>query len=247
LFGAPTTINPVPGAGSISVGDFNGDGIPDLLTVNVTDSATVVADNISVLFGNGDGTFQRPVTSPRPPAVLGPAVVADFNGDGILDVAAVSPFTNSVSVFLGNGNGTFQGPQSFAVDQGPRGLATGDFNGDGFPDLATANFGATRDVSVLINAADWSTPVGSAVLPLSAYEHRAENGSSTPSGSPASALPPWVSAATDGVLAASTAEAGGLGPTRLGRGVREDRDPGGTDLFVRPEGLPWDRSAWPFG
>jgi hypothetical protein len=163
LFGAPTVINPVPGAGSIMVGDFNGDGLPDLLTV---DSTVDNHDGISVLFGNGDGSFQKPVTSPRPQGGLGSAVVADINGDGILDVAAVSTSTNSVSVFLGNGNGTFPAPHTVAVNKDPRGLAMGDFNGDGFPDLVTANFNS-EDVSVLINAADWSTvPSGIPLPPL---------------------------------------------------------------------------------
>jgi hypothetical protein len=164
FFGSPTVVNPVPGAGSIAVGDFNGDGIPDLLTVNALDNSS----SLSVLPGNGDGTFRPPITTTSAQGALGPAVVADFNGDGILDVAAVSPSANSVSVFLGNGDGTFQAPLSFAVDNNPRGLAVGDFNGDGFPDLATANFGASsRDVSVLINAADWSAPRGGFSLPPS--------------------------------------------------------------------------------
>src|SRR5262249_26966138 len=151
----PTVINPVPGAGSVAVGDFNGDGIPDLLTVNST------VDNhgsISVLFGNGDGTFQRPIFTPSPQGALGSAVVADFNGDGNLDVAAVNPTGNAISLFLGNGDGTFQAPLSFAVGNNPRGLAVGDVNSDGFPDLMTANFHVPGDVSVLINAADWSSP-----------------------------------------------------------------------------------------
>jgi hypothetical protein len=163
FFGAPTVINPVPGAGSILVGDFNGDGIPDLLTVNSTADNH---DSISVMFGNGDGTFQKPIFTPRPQGGLGAAVAADFNGDGILDVAAVRTSTNAVQVFLGNGDGTFQAPQSFAVDNNPFGLAVGDFNGDGFPDLATANFAnSSHDVSVLINAADWSGPSGPGASP----------------------------------------------------------------------------------
>jgi hypothetical protein len=161
FFGVPTVINPVPGAGSIALGDFNGDGRLDLLTVN---STVDNGDGISVLFGNGDGTFQRPLTTPRPQDGLQSGVVADFNGDGILDVAAVSMSTNSVQVFLGNGDGTFQAPIGYAVDLGPRGLAVGDFNADGFPDLATANFGSNDDVSVLINAADWAGPSAAAQI-----------------------------------------------------------------------------------
>jgi hypothetical protein len=157
FFGAPTVINPVPGAGSIATGDFTGSGHLDLLTVNSTFGNHV---SISVLPGHGDGTFGPPITTPAPQGPLGPAVVADFNGNGILDVAAVNPVTNSVSVFLGNGDGTFQAPLEFAVGANPHGLAVGDFNGDGFPDLVTANFGASRSLSVLLNDASWGAAPG---------------------------------------------------------------------------------------
>ncbi len=158
-FSAARVIHVVPGAGSIVAGDFNGDGILDLLTINTTIDHR---DSISVLFGNGDGTFQQPVTTPRPQGPLGPAVVADFNGDGILDVAALNQSANAVGVFLSNGDGTFQEPLNFAVDAAPRALAVGDFNGDGFPDLVTANFVPSRDVSVLLNDTIWETGPGGA-------------------------------------------------------------------------------------
>jgi hypothetical protein len=192
LFGAPTVINPVPGAARIAVGDFNGDGIPDLLTVN---STVDNHDSLSVLFGNGDGTFRRPVNSPRPQGGLRSAVVADFNGDGILDVAAVNPSGNAVSVFPGNGDGTFRAPLNFAVDLGPHGLAVGDFNGDGFPDLATANLSASRDVSVLINAADGGTgPAGGGLAGLG-FAARAEAGR-PPAVAPAPSVSPSRGAET---------------------------------------------------
>jgi hypothetical protein len=60
-----------------------------------------------------------------------------------------------VSVFLGNGDGTFQAPLEVGVGTNPLGLAAGDFNGDGFPDLVTANFGASHSLSVLLNDANW--------------------------------------------------------------------------------------------
>jgi hypothetical protein len=226
------------------IGDFNGDGVSDLLTVN---TAFDGEGSLSVLFGNGDGTFQRPIHTPRPPGFLGTAVAADFNGDGILDVAVASPSTDSVRVFLGNGDGTFQDPQSFAVDHGPRGLGVGDFNADGFPDLVTANFIGGRDVSVLINAADWSSPVGSPVPRPSVDPSANETGSSTPTQSLPSPLPSWASPATDGALAAPTNEAAGLSSFRLERGVREDGQAGWTDLFLLPEDLPWDSPGWPLG
>jgi hypothetical protein len=240
LFGAPTIIDPVPGAGSIQAGDFNGDGHLDLLTVNSTNS-------LSVLFGNGDGTFQQPVTSPRPQGGLGAAVMADFNRDGILDVAAVSFSTNTVQVFLGNGNGTFSTPLSFPVDTNPFGLAVGDFNRDGFPDLATANFHISGDVSVLINAADWSSPARFAVIRASADASSDEIGSSTQFRSLPSPFPPWASGATNGVLAASTSEAAGLSSFRLERGVGEDGHTDGTALVFSPEDLPWTPLGWPLG
>jgi hypothetical protein len=159
FFGHPSSINSVGAASSIGIGDVNGDGNLDLLTVN---SSFDHHSSISVLLGNGDGTFQRPVFTPAPQGPLGAAVLADFNGDGILDVAAVNPVTNTVSVFLGNGDGTFQAPLNFTVDASPRALAVGDFNRDGFPDLVTANFAPSRDISVLLNDAVWNAGSGGA-------------------------------------------------------------------------------------
>jgi hypothetical protein len=235
LFGAPTVINPVPGARSILVGDFNGDGRPDLLTVNSTADNH---DSISVLLGNGDGTFQRPVITPRPQGGLGPAVAEDFNGDGVLDIAAVSPPTNSVKVFLGNGDGTFQAPLSFAVGNGPSGLAVGDFNGDGFPDLATANFGPSRDVSVLINAADWSAPGGAtpAVRPSATPDSPSSTPAWTTETAPrrAAGRPPSEAAANQ-FFAALIGER-----TSLARGDRLARPAldGGLGDGLQPDGAP---------
>src|SRR6266699_270096 len=126
------------GPSGVAVGDFNGDGKLDLAVSNYGDNS------LSVLLGNGDGTFQAPHTTP---VGTNPAQVAvgDFNGDGKLDVAVSSVGSNTVSVLLGNGDGTFLPPLITPVGANPWYFAVGDFNGDGKLDLAVADYGCPLD------------------------------------------------------------------------------------------------------
>jgi len=115
---------------SVAVGDFNGDGKPDLVTANDRDN------NLSVLLGQGKGTFRLVARYPvgkNPNSVA----VGDFNGDGKLDLVTANYLGNSVSILLGNGDGTFQAAVNYAGGNGP--VAVGDFNGDGKLDLVTTN------------------------------------------------------------------------------------------------------------
>ena len=75
--------------------------------------------------------------------------VADFNEDGVLDVAAANADTDNVTSRLGVGDGTFGAARTFAVGDAPSSLAVGDFNKDGFADLAVANGGTSDNVSIL--------------------------------------------------------------------------------------------------
>src|ERR1039457_5744228 len=112
---------------SIAVGDFNGDGKLDLVVTNNLSSGGTV----SVLLGNGDGTFQAPRTYGVGASPYG-AAVGDFNGDGKLDLAVTNyGSSGSVSVLLGNGDGTFLPALNSAAGTDLLSVAAGDFSGDG--------------------------------------------------------------------------------------------------------------------
>jgi hypothetical protein len=141
---------------SVAVGDFNGDGKLDLAVV--TNPAS--PNQISILLGYGDGTFQAPVTYAAGSVPVSVAV-GDFNGDGKLDlaVANISPGNTGpsmVSVLLGNGDGTFQPAVEYGAgsDTDSSSVALGDFNGDGKLDLAVAYSGSTNRVSILLGNGD---------------------------------------------------------------------------------------------
>jgi hypothetical protein len=134
---ATSTTNTGPLA--IVTGDFNHDGKLDVITGNES------GNGISVLFGNGDGTFQAPVNySGVPGQSVWALATGDFNRDGILDLAVVSDnnaATGYVYIMFGNADGTFQTPApELAVGAAPEGVAASDFNGDGNLDLAAAFF-----------------------------------------------------------------------------------------------------------
>jgi hypothetical protein len=99
-FTAAPTYPAGSGPYAVAVGDFNGDGAPDLVVTNPSSRA------VNVLLGRGDGSFQAPVSYAI--GYYGTSVaVGDFNGDGILDLVVANRLSNTVSVLLGRGDGTF--------------------------------------------------------------------------------------------------------------------------------------------
>jgi hypothetical protein len=125
--------------------DFNGDGKLDLAVAN--------GITVSILLGNGDGTFQPQVVYQVGVTPVG-IVAADFNGDGKLDLAVANYWNNTLSILLGNGDGTFTGTAANpATGKGPSGIAVGDFNGDGKLDLAVTNY-SDNTVSILLGNGD---------------------------------------------------------------------------------------------
>ncbi len=149
-FGAATNLNTSPPSDlqtwSVAVGDFNNDGNSDLVTANNETS------DVSLLLGNGDGTFGAATYFD---VGLNPYTVAvgDFNADGNSDLATANINSNNVSILPGNGNGTFGAATNLSVGSTPYFVVVGDFNNDGKSDLATANLGDSS-VSILLQNAN---------------------------------------------------------------------------------------------
>ncbi|MBZ5611550.1 MAG: FG-GAP-like repeat-containing protein [Acidobacteriia bacterium] len=132
------------GPQTATVGDFNGDGVPDLAV------ASNGSSTVSVLLGTGNGTFKTAVNYPAGQGATGVAS-GDFNGDGKPDLVVANVAVGTISVLLGNGDGTFQAKKDTQILFGALGVAVGDFNKDGKADVAVVSI---IGISVLIGKGD---------------------------------------------------------------------------------------------
>ncbi len=142
----PATSTLGAGPASVAILDANDDGIPDLALVNE------LASTLSVFLGDGTGSFAATSASPIETGGNPSSIVsADFNGDGLADIAFTNMFDGTVSIMLGDGTGAFSdnGGSPYTVTAGPSSLVVGDFNGDGRPDLAVLDATANQLTTLL--------------------------------------------------------------------------------------------------
>ena len=157
--GSPISSGIGNGPVAIAAGDLNNDGKPDLAVVNQTDNT------VSVLLNNGDATFTASASSPlQTGAGTSPTgvAIADFNQDGLADIAVTNGGANTFSVFVGVSGGLFT--LAFQPPAGPTGstptaIVAGNFQTGGFPDVAITNdvSGAAGDVTVVLSPASLFT------------------------------------------------------------------------------------------
>jgi hypothetical protein len=143
----PTGVFPV----SLTAADLNGDGKLDLAVTTICNGCAG-SPAVSILLGNGDGTFQTHTDYIVGNSPIG-IIAADFNGDGKIDLAVANTNDNTVSILIGRGDGSFLPQTAIAVDAAPLWLTSGDFNNDGKIDLITANLGGGT-FSILLSNGD---------------------------------------------------------------------------------------------
>src|SRR5262249_6112593 len=135
------------GATALTTGDFNADGRPD-----VAASASPGSNGqVTVVFGQADGTLLPGPSYSCCGKAADAVVAADFDNDGVSDLAVSGYYAGTVSLFRGNGDGTFQSAGAFAAGWHPYGLAAADLNGDGAVDLAVTNSAENGAVVVALN------------------------------------------------------------------------------------------------
>ncbi len=154
-FATPVTVAAGTSPTSVRLADFNGDNSPDLVVTNEQITMPFIDDSVSVMFNNGDGTFQTRVSfevgvSPQETAAI------DLNGDTSLDLAVVNLEGHTVSILLNDGSGSFTHVAECESNHMPSGISAADLDNDGDLDLVAPNSDAydRSVISVILNNGD---------------------------------------------------------------------------------------------
>ena len=155
-YAVPVAAPPYSVVFALVVGDFSGDGWPDIAIAYANASNAPI---LQIYLNQKNGKF---AAGPIYALSSGPAyiAVADLNGDGLLDLALANVNTNNVSIFLNKGAGTFVSGGTYAAGTNPTTIAVGDVNGDGFPDLAVTN---AQGVALLLGSAGGTFTAGTPI------------------------------------------------------------------------------------
>ena len=150
VFDRKIAFDPGEGPFRMVTGDFNEDGTQDLVIANEDDAGRGSSRAISVLLGNGDGSFSSPKKFQLDEEYVEPraVTVGDYIKDGHLDIAVATSFPGRVFILQGDGSGSFSAPiHNIRVGDEANSIISGDFNNDGILDIATANYGTPINTS----------------------------------------------------------------------------------------------------
>jgi hypothetical protein len=166
-FGSQTTFAVGVSPRHLAPGDFNSDGIPDIVVCNMT------SGTLSVLTGNGSGSFAVTTVSNATLGLSSPifAAPADFNRDGKLDLVVISSDSPTGRFLSGNGNGTFASGATFTIGGNASSISVNDLDHDGDLDLVIANLGSNDLTVHLGNGTGGFAPAAGSPLAESGGPH----------------------------------------------------------------------------